>query len=120
MKHRLNPAHAAALAAQISQQIGTLYFDMAIVCFPPALAAIQLSHHSSKLIMGFDQPFIPASAIDKARQTLQGFQGFSSEEREQARAEAVSGTSTAYEGLSVVSITVRDRRCRSALAVPFS
>ena len=82
MKHRLSPADSAVLANKLKEQIATLYFDMAIVCFPPTLAAIQLSHDSSKLMMGFDQPFIPASAIGKAKQTLQEFKAFSQEEHE--------------------------------------
>ncbi len=82
MKHRLNPEDSAALAAKLKQQIATLYFDMAIVCFPPSLAAIQLSHDSSKLMMGFDQPFIPAPAIGKSKKTLQEFRGFSDKDHE--------------------------------------
>ncbi len=82
MKHRLDPADSAALAAKVKKQIATLYFDMAIVCFPPSLAAIQLSHDSSKLMMGFDQPFIPAPAIGKSKKTFEDFKAFSDREHE--------------------------------------
>ena len=82
MKKRLNPVEAKALGAKLKAQIATLYYDMAIVCFPPSLAAIQLIHSSSKLVMGFDQPFIPAPAIGTSKKTLAEFKGFSGKEHE--------------------------------------
>ena len=77
-KRHLDPV---ATAKKLKEQIATLYFDLAIVCYPSALAAIKESHDPAKLMMGFDAPFLPADSIGKAKQNFTDFPGFTEEQR---------------------------------------
>ena len=76
MKNHLDKAAGKALGERFKKQIATLYYDMAISCFPPNLAAIQITHDPARLMMGFDQPFIPAEAIGAAKDTIAAFKSF--------------------------------------------
>ncbi len=76
MKNHLNKVAGKALGEKFKEQIATLYYDMAISCFPPNLAAIQITHDPSRLMMGFDQPFIPAEAIGASKENIAAFKGF--------------------------------------------
>lgn len=71
---------------KVKHEIASLYFDLAISTYPAALLAIQNSHDASKLLMGFDLPFLPADSIPKAKKSLADFDKFS--EGEHARINA--------------------------------
>ena len=76
MKHRLDKEEGDKLGKKFKEQISGLYYDMAISCFPANLAAIRISHDPGLLMMGFDQPFIPAEALGAAKKSLAAFKGF--------------------------------------------
>ncbi len=76
MKNHLDKAAGKELGRRFKEQIASLYYDMAISCFAPNLSAIQITHDPARLMMGFDQPFIPAEAIGAAKDTLAAFGGF--------------------------------------------
>lgn len=84
-KRHLDPE---ATTQKLKEQIATLYFDLAIVCYPSALAAIKESHDPAKLMMGFDAPFLPAESIAKFKHSFGEFPGFT----EGQRAEIDAGT----------------------------
>ncbi len=73
-KKHLDPA---ATAKKLKEQIDSLYYDMAIVAYPAPLLAINESHPKSRLMMGFDGPFMPAREIGPAKKTIADFKGFS-------------------------------------------
>jgi len=77
-KKHLDPIETAR---KIKAQIDSLYYDMAIVAYPAPLLAIRESHPTSKLLMGFDGPFMPAKSIGMAKETIANFQGFSAKEQ---------------------------------------
>lgn len=66
---------------RLAEQIASVYWDMAIVCYEAPLLAIKASHPASKLLMGFDLPFYPPDQIAVAKHNLQNFDGFSEEEK---------------------------------------
>ena len=76
MKNHLDKQAGKQLGQRFKEQIDTLYYDMAISCFPPNLSAIQITHDPARLMMGFDQPFIPAEAIGAAKNNIAAFPGF--------------------------------------------
>ncbi len=81
MKNHFSKADGDQLGEKFKGQIATLYYDMAISCFPANLSAIQITHDPTRLMMGFDQPFIPAQAIGIAKETLAAFTGFDAAEQ---------------------------------------
>ena len=83
MKNHLDRAAGKQLGERFKEQIATLYYDMAISCFPPNLLAIRSTHDPAKLMMGFDQPFIPAEAIGIAKDSIAAFEDF--DESQQTR-----------------------------------
>ncbi len=76
MKNHLDKQDGDTLGQRFQAQIATFYYDMAISCFPANLSAIQITHDPARLMMGFDQPFIPAEAIGAAKNSLAAFEGF--------------------------------------------
>ncbi len=80
MKNHLDKAEGDKLGERFKSQIATLYYDMAISCYPANLAAIKISHDPKLLMMGFDQPFIPPAAIGVAKKSLAAFDGFTKSE----------------------------------------
>lgn len=70
-----------AVKAKLAEQIASLYWDMAIVCYEAPLRAISASHPASRLLMGFDLPFYPSDQIAVAKRNLGEFAGFSDEEK---------------------------------------
>ena len=80
MKNHLDKAEGDKLGQRFKDQIATLYYDMAISCYPANLSAIKISHDAKLLMMGFDQPFIPAKAIGTAKDSISHFDGFSKAE----------------------------------------
>ena len=60
-----------------------MYFDLAIVCYPSALAAIKESHDPAKLMMGFDAPFLPSDSVGKVKKSFAEFPGFTERQRGQ-------------------------------------
>lgn len=76
MKNHLDKAAGKQLGQKFKEQIASLYYDMAISCFPSNLSAIHLTHDPARLLMGFDQPFIPAAAIGTAKGNMAAFTGF--------------------------------------------
>ena len=81
MKNHLNKADGDKLGQRFADQIATLYYDMAISCFSANLSAIQISHDPNLLLMGFDQPFIPAAAMGVAKTSIAQFKGFDKEQQ---------------------------------------
>lgn len=71
-----------ATAKKIADQIASIYWDMAIVCYKAPLLAIQASHPATKMVMGFDLPFYPNDQIHVAKQNLAAFNGFSDQEKQ--------------------------------------
>ena len=71
-----------ATQAKLADQIASIYWDMAIVCYEAPLRAIKASHPASKLLMGFDLPFYPADQIPVAKKNLSEFDGFSDAEKQ--------------------------------------
>ena len=69
-------------AARVDGAIGALYYDTAIVSYPASLAALKVSHDTSKLLTGYDLPFFPGDKISLARENLAGFEGYSAADRE--------------------------------------
>ncbi|MBE7158315.1 MAG: amidohydrolase [Rhodospirillales bacterium] len=65
---------------KVKSGIASLYFDLAISTYPAALLAIQNSHDASKLLMGFDLPFLPPDSIPKAKKGVADFDKFSKSE----------------------------------------
>ena len=82
-KRHLDPVETAH---KVKTQIASLYFDLAIVAYPAALLSIQATLDASRLLMGFDQPFLTAEKIGPAKKGIADFEGFSA--REHARIDA--------------------------------
>lgn len=78
-KRHLDPAETAK---KVAEEIASIYWDTAIVCYEAPLLAIQASHPASKLVMGFDLPFYPTDQVAVAKKNLEGFKGFSSAEKQ--------------------------------------
>ena len=76
MKNHLDKTAGKELGQRFREQIASLYYDMAISCFSSNLSAIHLTHDPARLLMGFDQPFIPAEAIGVAKGNIAAFAGF--------------------------------------------
>ena len=68
-------------ARRVRDAIGALYYDLALVGFPAALAAISLTHDVGHLLTGYDLPFVPEKSLNPQRKNLAEFGGFSDEDR---------------------------------------
>ncbi len=70
-----------ATRRKVAEQVASLYFDMAIVCYEAPLLAIRASHPADRLMMGFDLPFYPADQIAVAKENVAAFDGFTDVEK---------------------------------------
>jgi predicted TIM-barrel fold metal-dependent hydrolase len=68
-------------AKRVNAAINSLYFDTAIVSFPAPLAAIKLTHDTSRLLTGYDLPFFPEKGLDLVRKNFASFAGFTDEDK---------------------------------------
>jgi predicted TIM-barrel fold metal-dependent hydrolase len=66
---------------RIERQVRSLFFDLTAATHSAYLAALKESHDPSKLLMGFDFPFMPPISIIQARDGIRGYDGFSDKEK---------------------------------------
>ena len=78
-KRHLDPVETKK---KVEAQIASLYWDLAIVCYPAPLSAIKVSYPACKLMMGFDLPFYPADQIAVSKKNVEQFDGFTDAEKE--------------------------------------
>ncbi len=70
-----------ATAKKVAEQVASLYWDLAIVCYEAPLRAIQASHPADRLMMAFDLPFYPVDQIAVAKANVAAFDAFSHDEK---------------------------------------
>ncbi|WP_181408143.1 amidohydrolase family protein [Pararhizobium mangrovi] len=68
-------------AERVTSTLDSLYYDLAIVGFPASLAAIEKTHDVSRLLTGYDLPFVPEKALEAGRKNIEAFGGFSDDDR---------------------------------------
>ncbi len=78
-KRHLDPQEAAK---KVAEQVASIYWDLAIVCYEAPLRAIQAAHPASRLLMAFDLPYYPVDQIAVAKGNLERFRGFSDGEKQ--------------------------------------
>ncbi len=69
-------------AKQVAEQVASIYWDMAIVCYEAPLLAIQASHPADKLVSAFDLPYFPLDQVAVAKENLAKFKGFTDDEKQ--------------------------------------
>lgn len=72
-------------AKRVNGAIDSLFYDTAIVSFPASLAAIKLTHDTSRILTGYDLPFFPEKGLPIERRNLAAFDGFDDGERDRIR-----------------------------------
>ena len=70
-----------AVAAERLTQMRGFYLDLTAACHPSAFAALAAFIPASRLMLGFDHPFMPAAAIAPAQRALATFTEFDDDER---------------------------------------
>jgi predicted TIM-barrel fold metal-dependent hydrolase len=66
---------------RVERQVQSCFFDLTAATSPAYLASLKETHDPSKLLMGFDFPFMPPGAIGKAKDGVSEFEGFSDKEK---------------------------------------
>ena len=66
---------------RVERQVKSCFFDLTAAASPAYLASIKEMHDSSRLLMGFDFPFMPQASIGRAQEGVREFQGFSDKEK---------------------------------------
>ena len=77
---------------RVERQVRSCFFDLTAATSPAYLASLKETHDSSKLLMGFDFPFMPPGVIGRAKDGVSEFEGFSDREKsaiDQGNAEAL-------------------------------
>jgi hypothetical protein len=64
-------------AAEIGEGLASFYYDLTAATSPAQLFALQQMVPLSQLVMGFDNPFMPAWTLPPAIQDMQHWNGFS-------------------------------------------
>lgn len=81
MKEGREKVSALLHIKQTEREIRSLYFDLAGATHPGFLAALKETHDPSKLMMGFDFPFMPSFTINHSKDGVNEFAGFSDREK---------------------------------------
>ena len=66
---------------RVERQVKSCFFDLTAATSPSYLAALKETHDSSKLLMGFDFPFMPPVSIGRAKDGVSEFEGFDEKEK---------------------------------------
>jgi predicted TIM-barrel fold metal-dependent hydrolase len=69
------------------REIGHLFFDLTAATHPAFLAALKECHEPAKLLAGFDFPFMPTQSINRAKDGIESFEGFSDKDKADMDAE---------------------------------
>jgi predicted TIM-barrel fold metal-dependent hydrolase len=66
---------------RVERQVQSCFFDLTAATSPAYLASLKEMHDSSKLLMGFDYPFMPPGMIDKAKDGVSEFEDFTEKDK---------------------------------------
>ncbi|WP_353069906.1 amidohydrolase family protein [Tunturibacter empetritectus] len=66
---------------RVERQVKSCFFDLTAATSPAYLAALKETHDPSRLLMGFDFPFMPPVSIGRAKDGVSDFEGFSEQEK---------------------------------------
>jgi 6-methylsalicylate decarboxylase len=76
-----NKLSAVINLMRVERQVQSCFFDLTAATSPAYLASLKEMHDSSKLLMGFDFPFMPPRVIGKAKDGVSQFEGFSDKDK---------------------------------------